>query len=167
MRRQRVATFQLCFWLCVLSICCKAEDGRPCKIHPESDSCKLPAEGVVDVLVACAPCQPYTKLRNGCGVADCRDHPGYSVMFSETGSVISLTGKILPAVFISEQVRGFDKPYDKNSTTSPKTDFVDQVMGIRRRSGALHFSAWACAAMDSKMFVHGSRPRCPKSCFER
>ena len=88
-------------------------------------------------------------------------------MFGETGSVVSLTGHILPAVFMSEQVRGFDKPYTKNGETSPKTDFVSQIMGIKRRNGTLHFSAWACAAMDSKMFVHGSRPRCPKSCLER
>ena len=112
-----------------------------------------------DILISCSPCQPYSEMRSHGG--DAESEKGYSVMFGSSGSVLSQVRSLLPTVFLSEQVRGFEKPRKGQSTQSPKDRFVEEVLAVTRPDGELHFAGGLSFNMDSECFVQGSRPRSP------
>jgi site-specific DNA-cytosine methylase len=140
----------------------EAELESPCLLHPVSGQCELPEKGSIDVMLGWAPCQPYSILRNGVGVKDCRKHKGYAALFGEVGSIVSLAKQLLPHVHLSEQVMNFAKPYDKKSSHSPKTQFMDDMKAILNEKGQQHFTGVVAVKLDSEVFVEGSRPRWPR-----
>ena len=100
-------------------------------------------------------------MRAGCLGPTVKDHPLFNVMFGDSDSVMSILRRTRPSVFMSEQVSGFSKPWQKGSDHSPKSDLVEEVMCIQRPDGSQHFKASAVLSLNSSTFVRGSRPRCP------
>ena len=114
----------------------------------------------IDILFASAPCQPYSAMRHGSGPKDPKAHHGFNVMFGKEGGVASAVQVVRPRIFISEQVKGFSKPYSKDVPEfSAKTDLVDRIMTIKKDDGTYHFACHICITLDSKDFIDGSRPR--------
>ncbi len=117
----------------------------------------MSAPELIDLYVACTPCQPYSGIRSHGPVAEM--HPGYCVAFGEHGSVLSQLRAILPQVFVTEQVKGFDKPHKGSTEESPMKAFISEVMSIERPDGNQHFASNVYFDMDSSILVEGSRPR--------
>ena len=135
----------------------------PCLKHPDGSGsefagCKLPSPLETDILVGCAPCQPYAQSRRGVGVADPRGHKSYGAIFAEDGSLLSHVKALCPHVFITENVLGMTAKY-KGEESSPKEELIQEMMDIERSDGTKHFASCGCAKLDSKMWIPGSRPR--------
>jgi hypothetical protein len=142
----------------------QAEQGKTCQLHKNDENhiaggCAVREPEETDIFVACSPCQPYSALRSH-GV-DAESHNGYAVMFADSGSVISHCEKLLPSVFISEQVLGFQTPRKSSNNESPLETFVNRISNIKRSSGEMHFVAYVKMTVDSDTFIEGSRPRSP------
>ncbi len=88
-----------------------------------------------------------------------QEHKEYPALFGFSGSVLSIVRKVLPKFFISEQVIGFGKSFKEAPQSSPKSEFVQEVLGITDAEGAYHFEHCMAIESDSKDFVDGSRPR--------
>ena len=140
----------------------QAEIGASCRCHPQNGSagCHLPAD--VDILVGSGPCQPYSALRQGvnANTKPIMEHHGYDTTFGKQGSLVSIVRRVLPKVYISEQVMGFGNPYDKKfPEVCPKHDFVDTIMQITGRDGEEHFKKCIVLKLDSKLMLEAGRPR--------
>lgn len=129
---------------CGISLHEQAMDGMPCNVHKDnpSYSCTLPAEGDVDLLVACAPCQPYSQMRRRSNAPKPEEHPLHGVL---QDSIVKLANLLKPQVFVTEQVMGFDG--------DPKVEFINSMM----ESG--HFVASAVFQTNSSVYIQGNRPR--------
>ena len=134
----------------------QAEQSKPCSIHPSSESCTMAPDGSVDVYIACAPCQPYSGLR--ADDTPVHEHIGFGVLFGREGSVLSQVRRLLPLVFVTEQVTRFNV-CPKGASESPKDAFVREALAITRPDGSPHFSSYVMFCMDSGLFLEGSRPR--------
>ena len=110
----------------------------------------------VDFYTACAPCQPYSTMRVTGPEMD--SHSGYNALFGITSSVMSQIAKLLPTLFLLEQVLGFERE-KANHERTPKDEFIARVLEITRPGGEQHFVAYVMFRMDSGIFIHGSRPR--------
>ena len=73
-------------------------------------------------------------------------------------SVVATVQKVLPHVFISENVLGMNIMYPEEEC-SPKDEFIAAVQAIQRDNRDQHFAASGCATLDSNILVEGSRPR--------
>jgi len=133
----------------------EAEAGKPCRVHDDSKGCTLPS--AVDSMWASGPCQPYTKLRNGCG-PEPEGHGGYNATFGEEGSIISIAKKLRPSFLFSEQVLGFGTR-SKDSGISPMDKFCAELMDIEKPDGTPHFGGHLSLQIDSNLFVKTRRPR--------
>jgi hypothetical protein len=138
----------------------QAENEKPCQLHANEDSCKLPEPLDIDLLVASSTCQPYSLLRQGCGPSDPRKHKTFYVSFGDENSVMSLNKRVLPAVSLSENVTNMRSPYNKATVENGADDFVSRMMEIQRSDGSQHFAACATFTLDSHTFVEGTRERC-------
>jgi hypothetical protein len=149
----------------VLHCCRQAEDGAPCARHPDQSSgCPLPDS--VDVLFGSGPCQPYSQLRRSGNATKVTAHDGYHATFGSDGSIISVCRRVLPRIFLTEQVLGFGTPYTKGvPDITPKSEFVSEVMGIVNGSGNHHFAKCICVQLDSGDFLTCGRPR-SLGCFD-
>ena len=110
------------------------------------------------IYIACAPCQPYSKLRGNKGVAPSA-HKDYDVLFGADKSVLSQLRLLLPDTFITEQVKGFGHMGALDGSVTFQQDFCQRVMDIDRSEGEKHFAASVTLNMDSGLFLDGSRPR--------
>ena len=126
--------------------------------HPDNGGCTLPDPLKTDILLACAPCQPYAQSRRGTGIADPKLHKSFGSLSGDDNSIIAHTKHILPHVLITENVLGMAAKY-KDQETSPKDELIEKVMDIHRPDGSQHFVASGCAKLDSSMWLPGSRPR--------
>ena len=142
----------------------QAENGMQCLNHKDGPGCNLPAEPV-DVLVASGSCQPYSAMRRGASIRNVsvQNHPGYGVTFNASDSIVSAVGVLLPRAFISEQVMGFGT-VDKSTGLSPKSDFIQAIMGTTDSNGNPHFTKCLSMKMDAAMFLEVSRPRLISNC---
>lgn len=132
----------------------------PCKMHPTSNGCRLAtSEDEIDILDASGPCQPFSKMRNGGFSKQPEEHDEYGTTFAAMGSVLSVVRRVLPKVFVSEQVQGFGKTAKHGLGESPKSTFVREVLGIVGRDGRPHFENCIAVTLDSSDFVKSSRPR--------
>ena len=136
----------------------EAESSLPCLRHGSATSCRLPAPGVTDCLVACGACQPYSTLRDHSQL-DPREHADHKVLFSDHGSVLALARKQLPASFVSEQVLGFRLPYSRAETVSPLDEFLVAITAIVNERGERHFTGIEVVVLDAKVFSPQNRNR--------
>ena len=118
----------------------------PCDRHPDRDSCKLESP---DIFCACAPCQPYSVQRRT-GPSSAEAHADYKTLWGEEGSVLSMVQRLLPKIFVSENVMGFE---------GRKQELINQVFAIKNRAGEQHFTTGGCIKLDAKDWVTCSRPR--------
>jgi site-specific DNA-cytosine methylase len=150
----------------VVRSACQAERGEPCRQHKQGKSarasCSLPSPGEVDVLCLCTPCQPFSVFRDSRGCT-AEEHKSFGTTFEEHGSAISHVRMILPAVFLMEQVLGFEKVSKKKNAGTFKRRFMDAIMSIPSASDdSPHFAAAVCIYANSLTFVNASRPRRPE-----
>ena len=141
----------------------QVENGLNCDRHKNLHTpCDRPHPFATDILFADGPCQPFSTYRAGCGVSDCRRHKDHAVTFGSSGSIISVTEKLLPKVVVTEQVGGFNNVYDKESEATPLLEYIERMMKLRRRNPLgteWHFEGFASVPVDSAASLEGTRTR--------
>jgi hypothetical protein len=119
----------------------------------------MPGEGEIDILDASGPCQPFSAMRNSGFSKPAEQHDLYGVTFADAGSIISACKLLKPMIFMSEQVIGFGKSEKDNKMSSPKSDFIAEVMSIPGEEGLAHFKHCISITLDAKSFINTDRPR--------
>lgn len=94
---------------------------KACTVHPYATECKAcstrPSLGVIG-----APCHPFSTARTTRYQAgSVESHREYAATMLD---VVDLLAQNEPPIVISEQVEGFDKPYEKGGSTTPKQEFL-------------------------------------------
>ena len=147
-----------CFWGSMLFV----ETGRPCWNHPESRSgCKFPPPGHTDICWGSGPCQPVSQQRRNTNVQLGEEHPGYSALFGDSGSIISCVRRLLPKIFITENVVGFahKQKYGIYQLQTPLDHFIKKMYQIYDGKGRQWFVAHICLATDASIWIFANRPR--------
>lgn len=143
-----------CFWPSIQEM----EAGSSCKLHGDRDSGCFVQRGV-DLLVGCSPCQPFSKMRHNKG-RTCTDHKFFAVTFGEEGSLISLVSKVLPKIFMVEQVFAFNDNF-RDLEGTPLSKFMTSVLSITNESGEPHFTGHTALHLDSSVWIDAARGRIP------
>ena len=90
---------------------------KPCELHKFSRQACACAPAQVDLLMAGAPCHPYSTQRSQrFSSGSVQDHHEFDVTFE---SLSALLLKTEPRACVSEQVEGFDMPFTKGSEDTP------------------------------------------------
>ena len=143
------------FWHDIAS----AEGGLPCKFACR-EGCALPPKRSIDLLVACCPCQPHSKLaRRSSAVPE--DHPLFYTMFGASGSIISFSKATLPLVIISENVYGMMETAKKGRfrDVTPAAAFIQEMIAIRDEDNNVWFTEHALLDVDAEVFAEAGRRR--------
>ena len=121
--------------------------------------CAPPAPKELDMLIACAPCQPYSKLARSKKLPE--EHPLHYTIFGEEGSVCSFSAKYLPHLVVSENVLGILEKKGRGLYRDhrPADKFVERMMSIVCDKGEKWFIDVECVEADSFCFVPQGRPR--------
>ena len=119
----------------------------------------MPPPKTIDVLVGCAPCQPFSKLSRRTGPPE--SHELYYTIFGTTGSLISFTKATLPHVLVSENVCGTleTRHTGRYRDTPPIQDIVAQLMASVDETGELWFVEHIVLRCNAGAFVQQKRPR--------
>ena len=144
------------FWVNVAA----AEGGLPCKFNcPEG--CELPPKKFIDMLVACCPCQPHSKLaRRTTAVPE--EHNLFYTMYGASGSIISFSKATLPLVVVSENVYGMMEKAKRGMfrDITPAAVFIREMRAIRDEDDdMLWFSDHALLDLDAGIFAEAGRRR--------
>ena len=120
---------------------------------------QLPGPKELDILIACAPCQPYSKLARSKKLPE--EHPLHYTIFGEEGSVCSFSAKYLPHLVVSENVLGILEKKGRGLYRDhrPADKFVERMMSIVCDKGEKWFIDVECVEADSFCFVPQGRPR--------
>jgi len=121
--------------------------------------CVLPEPKTLDVLIGCAPCQPYSKLSRS--TACPTTHKLYHTMHGDNGSLISFTKQTLPIVVISENVTGTLQCRNNGQyRDSPPSDhIVQRFMAIKDENDDNWFVDFVVLKTCASSFVKQKRPR--------
>ena len=137
-----------------------AEDARrpnhvSCKIEPGHESCSTPAPKTIEVLVACAPCQPYSKLSRS--TACPTTHNLYYTIHGDTGGRISFCTAFLPLAVVSENVLGLLQCRAGRYRDHPPVEHIVQRMMVIRDGPEKHFVDVKVIKCCSSAFVAQKR----------
>ena len=118
----------------------------------------MPPPGVIDVAIMCAPCPPYSIMRDHSKVS-VRDHELYDVLFGNVGSVVSVCITLKPRAFLSEQVMGFLRPHSSEELVTPMEELFEKLKSIGGKDGEPHFTGVGYTVLNSSVFVPNRRER--------
>lgn len=93
---------------------------QSCQLHPYAANGCQACSAEVDLLMLGAPCHPFstqrtTRFKEG----SVRNHEEFSATMQD---VVDMISRFTPKVVISEQVEGFDKPYEAGGSFTPKRE---------------------------------------------
>ena len=143
-----------CFWQSMRDL----EDGKPCLCHPHAATCPPPPPGYIDILWGSGPCQFVSQQRRNSTLPE--HHKGFDALFGRIGSILSNVAKLLPKLFITENVAGFGHKQKKGifKDITPLYFFVGKMFEIMHE-GRRHFAAHLPLACDPGMWLRAKRPR--------
>lgn len=88
----------------------------PCALHPQTDKC-IAAPVEPDFSISGTPCHPFSVQRRGrYDTGSVQGHGEYDTTMS---SIIQWLNVFRPRIHLLEQVQGFSRPLDKNTTETP------------------------------------------------
>ena len=125
-------------------------------------SCCLPPPLFLDMLVICAPCQPYTVASNKRFNVHPEKHSLFGTLYGDAGSCISMCRRLLPHRFISENVDGISKSFSRADPDTALDKFTEHLSNsVRREDGSQHFTGIAVIGLNATNFISQNRYRPP------
>ena len=93
---------------------------QSCQLHPYAANGCQACSAEADVLMLGAPCHPFSTQRTTrFSEGSVRNHSEFSATMQDA---VDMVATYTPKVVISEQVEGFDKPYEAGGTFTPKKE---------------------------------------------
>ena len=137
----------------------KAELEIACERHPNNAGCSLPPPLTLDIVVACPPCQPYSENSNKRKSESPKKHKLFPTWYGDSGSVATMTAKLLPHRLFTENVGGAYMSFGKADPATAVGEFEAALRSIQRPDGQDHFEGVAVVGLNAKNFCSHNRYR--------
>lgn len=101
-------------WFCTVE---EQKGGAACTNHPYSKTPCVAAPKDIDLMIAGGPCHPFSTQRvDRFQARSVAQHQEYEVTFKELSQFLE---SMEPKLLVSEQVEGFDLPFEKGFGETP------------------------------------------------
>ena len=119
----------------------------------------MPQPLSTDILVACPPCQPYSRMTSP---KTCKTHAQAYLSIGDNeneANMKNLVTSLLPLALLVEEVEGFDRSYPDLDGKKAVDVFTEIMYSAKRPDGTTHFNKHCTIKLDAKMWAEENRPR--------